>query len=462
MIFRTYFDKDTTIIKDQTINTGRNPITELYYGGETTGNTQYSRYLFYFDVDNLKNKYNEGYLGDLSEITHNLVMYNTGSFDEDLINDKRIDGKIRTSSFDVILFKIDQYWDEGVGYEYDNNVDLIYDKDVYNGATNWFSATTLSAWTESGVYTGSTTELKTQHFQIGNENLEMDVTDIVNELITGTTENYGYGVAFKRNYELKTADDLQYVGFFSRDTQTYFEPFIETVNSSVIKDDRTRFYLDKSNKLYLYSKLNDDFTNLDETPSVTIYDDDDAIYLVIPQSGVTRENKGVYSVEFTVPSSGYSDCVMFKDEWSNIKIGGVSRNPIELYFDVKSDSQYYNIGVSNYTNKEYGLSVHGIKRNEKIKRGDIKRIVVSARESYSVDNEEIIDDLFYRLYIREGDTQINVIDWSETNRDYNNNFFLLDTSWMIPNIYYLELKIESNQEVVTFNEVFSFEIANLK
>jgi len=31
MVIRTYIDKDNTIIKDTTINTGRNEIAELYY-----------------------------------------------------------------------------------------------------------------------------------------------------------------------------------------------------------------------------------------------------------------------------------------------------------------------------------------------------------------------------------------------------------------------------------------------
>ena len=54
MIIRTYFDKNNTIIYNNNTNTGKNPVTELYYGGGVI-NQSYSRFLFYFDENRLKN-----------------------------------------------------------------------------------------------------------------------------------------------------------------------------------------------------------------------------------------------------------------------------------------------------------------------------------------------------------------------------------------------------------------------
>ena len=54
-ILRTYFSKDNVIVRDSTVNTGRNPIVELFYGGSTNINdTTYSRYLFSIDFSQLK------------------------------------------------------------------------------------------------------------------------------------------------------------------------------------------------------------------------------------------------------------------------------------------------------------------------------------------------------------------------------------------------------------------------
>jgi hypothetical protein len=38
----------------------------------------------------------------------------------------------------------------------------------------------------------------------------------------------------------------------------------------------------------------------------------------------------------------------------------------------------------------------------------------------------------------------------------------MDTSWFIPNDYYLEVKIESGQEVRTYEKVFQFEVVSEK
>jgi hypothetical protein len=42
----------------------------------------------------------------------------------------------------------------------------------------------------------------------------------------------------------------------------------------------------------------------------------------------------------------------------------------------------------------------------------------------------------------------------------NTNYFLIDTQSLIPNTYYLDIKVESNLEVNTVKEVISFDIVS--
>ena len=147
------------------------------------------------------------------------------------------------------------------------------------GASNWLDATSTVSWDQPGVYSGSPSTaitVTTQSFDLGNENIEMDITDEVNSLITGGTTNYGYGLSFERDLETLIRIDAQYVGFFKKDTQTYYEPFVETIYNNPIRDDRNRFYKGKTNKLYLYVNVGGELTNLDNNPSVTIKDENDA------------------------------------------------------------------------------------------------------------------------------------------------------------------------------------------
>ena len=85
-------------------------------------------------------------------------MCNSSYFDQNLQAQKLLDGKQRTSSFDLILFKLSQSWDEGTGYDYqrvmstesDNNITFV------QTASNWYYANTNTPWTgtTSCVYTG--------------------------------------------------------------------------------------------------------------------------------------------------------------------------------------------------------------------------------------------------------------------------------------------------------------------
>jgi hypothetical protein len=117
---------------------------------------------------------------------------------------------------------------------------------------------------------------------------------------------------------------------------------------------------------------------------------------------------------------------------------------------------------SNLSIYDYSFTVRGIKYQEKIKRGDTRRVNIDARIPLTLDQVGVIDKIYYRIFIREGNTQIDYIDWSEVSRTFDGNYFLVDTSWFIPNDYYLEVKIESGNEVVTYDDVIKFEVVSEK
>jgi hypothetical protein len=79
---------------------------------------------------------------------------------------------------------------------------------------------------------------------------------------------------------------------------------------------------------------------------------------------------------------------------------------------------------------------------------------------YTVNESSVIDGLQYRLYVKEGSTEVNVIEWNDVNRTYLKNYFILDTSWMIPNEYFIDIKLTSNQLVKTYTNTMKFSIVN--
>lgn len=461
MVIKTYFDKANTIVNNLNVNTGLNPVSELFYGGPV-GEQSYSRLLFHFDETRIKALYTGGTFTDLTKLKHTLRLTNTASFDTGLLNGT-MNEKERASSFDLILFTINQDWDNGVGYDYNICDELITGDCAYsNGPSNWIEAQTGIYWSGgSGVYSGSPTGITvtTQHFDKGNENIEMDVTNYVNGLLTGNT-NYGLGIAYARNYEQLATTRLQYVGFFTNNTQTFYEPYIETIYNNHITDDRNNFYLDKNNKLYLYVNLGGNPTNLDVKPTCIVYNNSGGTLSSYTQNNVTHVTLGVYSININVATNNNNVETMYNDVWSNIVINGINRPNASLNFVVKDSLGYYNINDNSMLPKKIGVNVSGIQNKEKIKRGDVRKVIVTARIPYTVEQTQTVKELKYRIYTKEGNSELTTIDFQPVELASNYYYFLLDTNSLLPSTYYLDILAYSDLEVTTLKDVLKFEIVN--
>jgi hypothetical protein len=279
--------------------------------------------------------------------------------------------------------------------------------------------------------------------------------------------------------EIAPLENAEYVGFFSRHTNTVYEPFLETKWDDTIKDDRDNFYLNKDNNICLYVNAGGQATNATFS-GVTIYDQLGNVFKEIPPSGITQVTTGVYCVNFAVddnPASGYCGNIQFTDVWQDVTIGNKNLGDVELSFIVLEADDYYRIGSSNSAGAnglgvgkatnlsiyEYDVNIRGIKYKEKIKRGDTRRINVDVRIPYTYDSTVTLDKVYYRMYtLDNGTTQIEYIDWQEISRTPDGNFFIVDTSWFIPNDYFIEIKIESGNEVRTFPQTISFTIVSEK
>lgn len=489
--FKSYFSKNNTIVSKSKVNTGQNPVTEIFYGGKSSpclftglsadtcnGSTGYtkndsglfSRFLFDVNYDDLLGKVNSGCI-NLSGGTgssHTLKMINTSFFDNDLLNDKLVTGIRRASSFKLILFKVTgTSWDEGVGYDYtvtQSKFEPDYDSTFSERPSNWFSASSITSWPNQGVYDNADpttfSVIDTQDFDLGNENISFDMTEEINTRLTGDSLDTptAYGVAFTGTLENITGLTETYsVGFFTRHTQTFYEPYVLTEYDDLIQDDRNNFYLDKMNRLFLYTNTLGIPTNLDNSPSVTIYDCDDVVYTSSTAINLTC---GVYYVEFAITGTTYGTPSIFNDQWSNLNINGNSLSNITNDFTVVAADKYYQIAPEDQIPKEYGYSIDGIKQDEKISKGETRKIFVSVRVPYTVNQFVAIDNIEYRIYVTQGTTEVETHPWEDVNRTFNHNYFVLNTQDMIPNEYYIDIKVTSNQKINIYKRITTFQVVN--
>lgn len=453
--FRSYFEKNNTIIKNSQVNTAKNPTTEIFYG------SGFSKFLFKVDFTDLISKVNSGEHVVTAGTTHTLHLTNTIFGDETFLGAKRGTGRQRTNSFDLILFQIPEFWDEGLGFDYeDGGYDFTTGNVTFDERpSNWYNRTTINEWTAEGVYGTNPTVIDTVHFDNGNEDLNVDITNYVNGIITGNT-NHGLGLAFAVVYQDLTPEVDRSVAFFTKYTQTFFEPYVETFFDDRINDDRNNFVEKVNQNLYLYVTKGTNFYDLDTLPTVDILDSTNTIISGLSNLTSTKIRKGVYKITFGLDGVLCDGRRFFFDKWKGLSLDGVDISDVIQKFIPKPYTSLYTVGQNQTDLDRYVIQFFGIKQNEKVKRGEKRKIVVTFR---SINNpvNSLFDEVYYRLFIKEGRTDVIVHDWTQIDVT-NENSFTLDTSIYIPREYYMEIKGKTHNEEIFYNEHIKFEILSEK
>ena len=498
-IHRSYFSKSNTLVSNSYANVGRNPVMDIFFGfsENTAAPDGYSRFIFDLDLSQLFDKIISGVIttGCTNDMSHILTMTNTIRFNEDLLNTYNSDERKRASSFDLILFRIpktsgdtgdEQMWDEGVGYDYYNTKKTIntptgylaYDQSLIDNnysdrPSNWFNATIMSGWSEPGMYsninTASTsnfsglTIVDIQHFDHGNEDINFDMTNEINGILTGSiTDVAGWGIAYFPEIENITGLTSNYsVSFFNRHTQTFYEPFLTTTYNDLVEDNRNLFVENMTNKLYLYAYIDGDFVQLDTTPIVNILDTNGDIIPTLSGLTTCQRTKGVYEVEIP-PMTGYRTPCQFTDVWTNIYYNTAQIPDSENDFILQPYKNRLTIGTQSKEPDIFGFDFYGIKQDEKILNTDVRKVGVIIKKAYTTKQLLQNVDAYYRIFVREGTTEVQVQEWTKINRTPNEYYFIFDTRDKIPNEYYVDIKVNTSGETDTYKRTIKFLIVNKK
>ena len=459
--FRSYFEKNNTIIKNSQANTAKNPTTEIFYG------SAFSKFLFKVDFTDLKNKVNSGELVVDTNTRHTLHLTNTIFGDEGQKGLNRTTGRDRTSSFDLIVFGLGQYWDEGLGYDYtDSSYDFVNGNRTFDERpSNWFYRTTLNQWSVAGVFHDSPTIISGYtgnkiHMDNGNENIDFDITPYVNGIISGDT-NHGLGLSFAVVYQYLTPDRDQSVAFFTKYTQTFFEPYVNSHFEDTIMDNRDNFVEKIEQNLYLYVTKGTNFYNLDSTPTVDILDSNGSVITGLSGLTTTLIRKGVYKVTFTITTPECDGKKFFTDHWKGVILdGNTISGGVRQKFIPKPYTAGFTVGENQTELQRYAIQFFGIKQNEKIVSGEIRKVVITFK-SIDIPKTVLLDEVYYRIYIEEGTTQVIVHDWTLLDKT-NENSFQLDSSYLIPRQYFLQIKGKTHTEEIYYKESINFEIVSEK
>lgn len=505
MVRHIFLDKTNTITKGSLWNTGLNPILEINYGKEL------SRGLIHFDVNEIGDLIADGTFSDPSKLTCTLKMVNCASVDG-LPYDKEIHHRAsepveRATSFDLILFKLPQDFDAGKGFDYASDfwVRRNHSRAYVNMASNWYYAQRARCWKvdedkmipdENGrleldeghptyfyqyIYSGGIEQrikvdieggiysheeivseyekylngeesfiVGSQHFDFGAENLEIDVSKYVMESLE-SGENYGLCLAYVPHLERTRLDKQQYVSFFTDLTNTFFHPYVECKYCDAISDDRGNFCLGRKNRLYLYSGIDGKPVSLDSGITCTI----DGKEYEVHQGG-----KGVYYVEITPDPCDFEVETIHYDIWSNLALNGEPITDIEQEFVVMPMYNFLSVGNRAATPDRTVPQVSGIDDAEELTRGETREVIVDFRKEYTTNRKELLEDAEWRLYVKDANRDFDVFDYQPVERAFLNNFFIINTEDLIPNDYYVDIRVMRGRETRYYKKVLRFRVVS--
>ena len=254
MVTRTFLSKCTTIFMDSEDNFGLHPIGMLNRG------LIVSRALIKFDTDKISSRMLDGTYLNRNNLKHVLKLYNCGSIDNkkfgNPIPSNDYNGeKIRNTSFSIIVFPIPKEWDRGVGFDNSDDIWFVGNSKKSTQGCNWYQAKNGVLWDNEGII--STDQLRveytkylngedsiiiaSQHFDYGNEDFSIDITDYVNDIVDGKIKDNGLCICFAPTDDADDDKITKYTGFFTDKTNTFYEPYLESKYDEIIFDDRNNF-----------------------------------------------------------------------------------------------------------------------------------------------------------------------------------------------------------------------------
>ena len=364
-------------------NMGEADVMEVFsiYGRVTTSSQELSRALIKFPVDTISTDRSNSVLPASGNVSFYLRVFNAEH------------SKTVPRDYSLVVRALSQSWQEGVG------LDLEGYKDATHGNTgaNWMSASSTAKWTSVGgdYVVELISTAKSQSFETGLEDLEIDITQMVEDWLTGFSggkyNNYGLGVFLSSSYEAQfsssTGENSASVihnpdgattsyytkRFFARGSQYFFKrPVIEARWDDTTKDQRGDFYYSSSlaagagnlNTIYLYNYIRGKLTNIpgigtdsifvslysgsadDSMPSGTV------LTLCNSNTVVTggHVSRGIYSCSVCVPSSSAETLY---DVWHSgtvqFSTGSIMPN-LQGGFQAVSKPTYY-LNITNLRSK---------------------------------------------------------------------------------------------------------------
>ena len=449
--------KSNLITRAENSNVGAADSLEIFsiYGQESLSSIEKSRILVQFPIDQIITDRSASLIPN-SGSTHFFLKINNVEHPLTLPKD-----------YTVLISPLSKSWEEGYGLDLENYLDDGY---PYGYGATWLTASLSSSWTNPGGDT-ITSENYSYNFITGLEDIEINITSLVEKWINGNIPNNGILVKLSGTFEDGSRERSFYTKRFSSRTSEYFykRPSIDARWESFIQDDRSNFYKydialsDDDNKMniYFYNKVKGSLKNIinNITPGVKFYSDANFNNEITSSfKNITNPSAGVYRATVILDTTAS----IVYDKWYNTSSSGIYFSDS---FDVLNRRNYDVTG-------EYIINITNLKSAYSQKEQAIFKIFCRQKDwsptIYSVANDSIqntvLNNLYYKIFrLNDNYTVIDYstgsVAFSKTSYDYNGNYFEIDMKNIEKNYSYgVKLALYDGVLLKEFSPTFKFRV----
>lgn len=474
-IKRYVADKDTTITdayrgnlteRATDANMGASDILEVFsiYGQAATSSLEASRFLVQFPIDEIVADRAAGNIPASGSVNFYLNISNAPH------------GETTPKDFDLVVAPVSQSWTEGFGLDMEQYEDL--------GVANWLTASSGSVWTQAGGdYLAS--PAYTSSFSFGDEDLNVDITSLVESWIDSTIQNNGVGVRLSPTYESSSTDSFFTKRFFARRSEHFYKkPWIEARFDDSVKDNRNNFYISSSlvpaednlMTLFLYNRTRNGLRNIPAVGSGPIYmslysgtlgPEGSELLLHTGELAVTGGAiaEGIYTASVAISTTAER---LF-DVWHNNTLSGSGRVNYftgSVVFATEYDaSDQFEVSdyVLNITNLKPVYSTTETARFRLFTRQKDWNPTIYTIAVADIENETI-ENAYYRVFRVVDDFDVIPYGTGSTNHtllsyDKDGNYFDLDMSVLEPDYQYgISFIFKLEDQFYEQREVFKFRV----
>lgn len=367
--------------------------------------------------------------------------------------------------YKVVVHPLTASWEEGHGLDLDTYTDL--------GASNWESSSYGNVWGSPGGDFDTTTVF-TQSFESGLEDLEINISSVVDDWLNGSLTNNGLVIAMSSSFE--TGSDSYYKKMFSaRGSEFFFKrPCIEVRWNDSLNDDRANTFRSSSlassedniSTLYLYNRIRGTYKNIPgidygDSIYVSVYSNSSGLGDVLSFTTGGLDKTGIYTASLSINSSG-----TVYDMWHN-NSGVIYHTGTIKIKDFAND--YFSIGdklTTSCTNLKQSYNTNDNARfkffTKKKNRNFNSYVVVT-----SDPQVDVIENAYYKISRVIDDEEIirygtGSLEYTKLSYNEDGNYFDLDMDLFEPGyLYKINLMFKIDNKYLEQPEEFTFRVESI-